>query len=172
MNKKGRKVETKKNIRQFSGFPSGTKKEEKVSKIEEKKKAWTIPNLKLFLGMLGLEKGGDRSTLINRLVDYLFEPTITKAVKVSGKKRVKSVVSKEKKVKTSKKSKKEVEVEDGAEEDDFKEDDEDEVEEGDKEEGDEEEVEEEGDNEEEGDKEEVKEEGDKDEGEEEGDKEE
>jgi hypothetical protein len=92
-NSSGRKAEAKKNLRNFSGFDKETNKEEKVAKLIEKKKQWTVSLTKSALGLFGLEKSGDREKLIDRLVTYLLEPTITltKGVSITPSKKRKSV---------------------------------------------------------------------------------
>jgi HMG (high mobility group) box len=70
----GKKLETKKNIRQFSGFPAGVNKDEKISKMTENKKKWTVSILKTSMELFGLEKSGTREELIARLIDYLMKP--------------------------------------------------------------------------------------------------
>ena len=66
--------------RLFSGFPDQNSKKEKLNKIIENKKKWTISLLKDALGLFGLEKGGIRDELASRLIDYLFNPSILKSV--------------------------------------------------------------------------------------------
>lgn len=99
----GKKTETKKNLRAFRGFPAESNLEERVSKLIEKKKIWTVALLKGALDLFGCEKGGDRDALCHRLVHYLASPENLK--KVSGSKR-KASSSKGGKRKKSKKSKK------------------------------------------------------------------
>jgi HMG (high mobility group) box len=70
----GKKLETKKNIRQFSGFPAGVNKDEKISKMTENKKKWTVGILKTCMELFGLEKSGTREELIVKLIDYLMKP--------------------------------------------------------------------------------------------------
>lgn len=82
----GKKTEIKKNLRAFSGFSSTAVRDDKKLKLLDKKKVWTVTLLKSVLGMLGLERGGDREDLANRLVDYLAAPSFTKAAKESGSK--------------------------------------------------------------------------------------
>lgn len=98
----GKKTDMKKNLRAFSGFAPG-QKEEKKTKVLEKKKIWTVSTLKTALGMFGLEKSGDREALVGRMIDYLAEPRFTKEASSGGKKR-KATASK-KGAKKSKKSK-------------------------------------------------------------------
>jgi protein DEK len=83
----GKKTEIKRNLRAFSGFPSTDVRDEKKLKLLDKKKVWTTSLLKSALGMLGLEKGGDREVLVNRLVDYLGAPKFTKKASDKSKKR-------------------------------------------------------------------------------------
>jgi hypothetical protein len=75
----GKKTEIKKNLRSFSGF-SEDQLNDKKSKVLEKKKFWTVSLLKSALGIIGLEKGGDREELVSRLITYLQKPTHTKKV--------------------------------------------------------------------------------------------
>mmetsp|Transcript_24984 Transcript_24984/g.50144 ORF Transcript_24984/g.50144 Transcript_24984/m.50144 type:complete len:289 (+) Transcript_24984:102-968(+) len=86
-NTAGKKTEIKKNLRSFSGFPSQEVRDDKKLKVLDKKKVWTTTALKGALGMIGLEKGGDREVLVNRLIDYLAEPSSTKKPRDSSKKR-------------------------------------------------------------------------------------
>ena len=89
-NNPGKKLETKKNLRAFNGFPESEDLEKKFAKVVEKKKLWTVSNLKVALGLFGLEKGGDREALCKRLVDYLAKPVAgkkTSATPSSSKKR-------------------------------------------------------------------------------------
>ncbi len=97
-NNPGKKLETKKNLRAFSGFSSDEKIEDKTEKLIEKKKLWTVTHLKTALGLFGLEKSGDRETLCKRLVEYLAKPEAGKsAPKKSAKKGTKSVAGKKRK---------------------------------------------------------------------------
>lgn len=83
----GRKLEAKKNLRKFSGFPVGTSKEEKIAEIM-KKSQWTSNLLGNILAALGMHRSGVRTDLVDRLVTFLMEPTSTKPVSSSvGKKR-------------------------------------------------------------------------------------
>jgi hypothetical protein len=105
-NSVGKKLETKKHLRQFSGFPEDAKIEEKRGKVLQAKTKWTVALLKDALGMFGLEKGGTREELAGRLVDYLAKPEAIKSGKpVSGAKRKRSS-TKGKKAKKSKGPKK------------------------------------------------------------------
>jgi hypothetical protein len=99
----GKKAETKKNIRQFKGFADGTSKEDKIAKVTENKKKWTVQALKDSLGLFGLEKSGTREELIVRLVEYLMKPTVTKDV--SELKSAKSAKGSKKKSSKKRKSK-------------------------------------------------------------------
>ena len=101
-NARGKRLEIKKNLRAFSGFPSAAVKEEKLEKVVDKKKVWNTTTLRTVVGMFGLEKGGDRDALVTRMMDYLAKPSFTKDAKASSKKR--KSVSKSKK--TNKKTRK------------------------------------------------------------------
>lgn len=81
----GKKAETKKHIRSFSGFPTGTVQGDKVSKIADNKKKWNVSLLKDALDLFGLEKGGVREDLVTRLVDYLAKPVVLKNTTSSGR---------------------------------------------------------------------------------------
>lgn len=98
-NRKGKRVETKKNIRIFNGFDSNTTKEELVEKITSKKQ-WSISILKDILELCGLEKSGNRTDLIDRLATYLLNPWIVRASSgksnTPGKRRISSSGSKKK----------------------------------------------------------------------------
>ena len=71
---KGKKLETKKNLRQFSGFAADVNTEEKMAKMVENKKKWTVAVLKTCMDLFGMEKSGTREELIGRLVSYLAKP--------------------------------------------------------------------------------------------------
>ena len=106
-NSVGRKAEIKKNLRSFSGFSSEASADERKAKTSEKKKQWTVSVLKSSLGMLGLERSGDRDVLINRLVAYLAAPHFTKdasAASVGTKRKASGKKTKSGKGKRSKKS--------------------------------------------------------------------
>ena len=74
----GRKFDAKKNIRLFSGFADDSAKGEKKSKVTENKKKWTVQLLKDAMSLFGLEKGGSRHELVDRLIDYLMLPSVLK----------------------------------------------------------------------------------------------
>lgn len=74
----GKKLEAKKNIRLFSGFADEKSKSEKLAKVIENKKKWTVQLIKDILGLFGLEKTGTRSDLVERMVDYLMAPSSIK----------------------------------------------------------------------------------------------
>lgn len=92
-NKIGKKIETKKHLRLFSGFEGENTQKEKLGKVLENKKKWTISLLKEALSLFGLEKGGTRDELANRLMDYIGKPEILKSLaeaessKTSGKRK-------------------------------------------------------------------------------------
>ena len=67
-NARGKRLEIKKNLRAFSGFPSAAVKEEKMEKVVDKKKVWNTTTLRTVVGMFGLEKGGDRDALVTKQV--------------------------------------------------------------------------------------------------------
>ena len=71
---KGKKLETKKNLRQFSGFAADVNTEEKTAKMIENKKKWTVSVLKSCMDLFGMEKSGTREELIARLVSFLAKP--------------------------------------------------------------------------------------------------
>jgi hypothetical protein len=73
-NSVGKKLETKKHLRAFSGFPKGQSTDDKRTKLLENKKKWTVSLLKDCLGLFGLEKSGSREELVDRLIGYLAEP--------------------------------------------------------------------------------------------------
>jgi len=83
----GKKTEIKKNIKLFSGFAADESAADKLSKVIEKKKVWTVAALKEALELFGLEKGGDREALAKRLIDYLSAPSVIIEVDGKGKKR-------------------------------------------------------------------------------------
>ena len=76
-NSVGKKAETKKHIRAFSGFAASVK-DDKLKKLLENKKKWTVSLLKEALHLFALPVGGTREELASRLIDYLQSPTITK----------------------------------------------------------------------------------------------
>jgi len=82
----GKKTEIKKNLRAFSGFSADTSVETVKTKVGDKKKLWTVSLLKTSLGLFGLERGGDRDTLVERLVDYIAEPAFTKTARAPKRK--------------------------------------------------------------------------------------
>ena len=71
---KGKKLETKKNLRLFSGFAADVNIEEKTAKMIENKKKWTVSVLKSSMELFGMEKSGTREELIARLVSFLAKP--------------------------------------------------------------------------------------------------
>jgi HMG (high mobility group) box len=73
-----KKLEGKKNIRMFNGFADEKTKIEKLSKVAENKKKWTVQLLKDVLGLFGMEKTGTRTELVEKLMDYLMSPTAIK----------------------------------------------------------------------------------------------
>lgn len=73
--------------------------EEKVKKMTEKKGVWTVHLLKGALGVFGLEKGGSREALIERLVSYVNCPSTAGK---SAKAKTKGKTTKKKGVKSSK----------------------------------------------------------------------
>jgi len=75
----GTKINRKKTIRAFNGFPAGTDLNGITERISGNKK-WTVTVLKDAATLFGLEKGGDRETLIGRLLNYLNKPLTLKAV--------------------------------------------------------------------------------------------
>ncbi len=75
----GTKLNRKKTIRVFNGFPAGTDLNGITDRISGNKK-WTVTMLKDAATLFGLEKGGDRETLIGRLVNYLNKPVTLKEV--------------------------------------------------------------------------------------------
>ncbi len=81
----GTKINRKKNVRAFNGFPAGTDLNGITAKVIANKK-WTVAALKDASQLCGLEKGGDRETIIGRLVGFLNKPTALKAPVVAKKK--------------------------------------------------------------------------------------
>jgi len=75
----GTKLNRKKTIRAFNGFPAGTDLNGVTDRISGNRK-WTVTVLKDAATLFGLEKGGDRETLIGRLVKYLNKPVTLKEV--------------------------------------------------------------------------------------------
>lgn len=69
----GAKLTRKKDIRAFNGYARGTDVGAIKTKVLENKK-WTVSVLKDACVLLGLEKGGDREQLVNRLFDFLVKP--------------------------------------------------------------------------------------------------
>lgn len=69
----GAKLTRKKDIRAFNGYAPGTDVNAIKTKVLENKK-WTVSVLKDACVLLGLEKGGDREQLVNRLFDFLVKP--------------------------------------------------------------------------------------------------
>lgn len=62
------------NRRLFSGFPSAAVIEDKKSKLREKRKFWTLDELKKALSVLDQPTSGHRDDLVDRLVDFLACP--------------------------------------------------------------------------------------------------
>jgi hypothetical protein len=96
-----KKFEFRRNIKKFSGFPIDvTSKEEKISKLTEKKSSWTVNRLKVVVDMCGLEKAGTRDELIAKLVDFMFCPSVAKVPvrkpPPSKKRQIEQVVHKKK----------------------------------------------------------------------------
>jgi hypothetical protein len=86
-NTPGKKSEIKKHFRIFNGFSKDMKTdklEEITEKVIEKKKLWTVTNLKTALSLFGCEKSGDREELAKRLISYLAKPEILKKAGSSG----------------------------------------------------------------------------------------
>lgn len=85
----GKKQEAKKNIRQFNGFLDEKSKTEKLAKVTENKKKYTVQLLKDIMSLFGLEKTGTRVDIIEKLMDYLMAPKVLKeespSVGVKGK---------------------------------------------------------------------------------------
>lgn len=74
----GKKHLWKSNVRKFSGFPERFTKADKISKLTEKNALWNVSRLKNVLEICGVDKMGTRDQLIERLVDFMFCPTILK----------------------------------------------------------------------------------------------
>ncbi|RYH14059.1 hypothetical protein EON65_34245 [archaeon] len=100
-NTPGRKTSAKHNLREFNGFGSDVNVKEKTEKVVENKKKWTVSLLKEALSLFGMERGGNREELCERLVEYLAHPRIVVA---PGKTKRRRSTSKSPK-KQSKKSK-------------------------------------------------------------------
>lgn len=62
------------NHRMFSGFPSAKVSEDKRSRLKEKRKFWTLEELRKALAMLDLPVSGPRDDLVDRLIDFLACP--------------------------------------------------------------------------------------------------
>ena len=92
----GPKMQRKKQLRQFKGFPAGSSMEEKL-KEKLSKSPWTVLCLKDLCKFFDLDwKAGDKDQLIERCVNFLMKPTATKmtsldALNESRKKKVKVV---------------------------------------------------------------------------------
>eukprot|EP00752_Nemacystus_decipiens_P014574 g12979.t1 len=69
----GKKTVRKKNIRSFSGFPEDDDKGARKNKLAQSKK-WTMPSLRDLCQLLGLDKSGDKTEVVDRLVDFLTSP--------------------------------------------------------------------------------------------------
>lgn len=106
----GKKADTKKNIRKFSGFPADTQKDDLIAKISAKKSIWTLSSLKALADMFNLEKGGSKDNLIERVVTFLMCPSLVEKSD-SSQKRPRSA-SKSPKAKRSKKSSKDEKTDD------------------------------------------------------------
>ena len=78
-NRVGKKHETKKHLRSFSGFPDLNDKKKYLEKVLDNKKKWTVALLKDSLGLFGLEKSGTREELVGRMIDYLAKPSVLKS---------------------------------------------------------------------------------------------
>jgi len=74
----GKKIDRKKQIRCFSGFAPGVK-DERLAKILENKKKWTVALLKECLSLVGVSQVGTREEIAAKLTDYLDSPTVTKS---------------------------------------------------------------------------------------------
>ncbi len=99
-NTPGKKLEVKKHLKLFSGFAKDAKIDEITEKVLDKKKLWTVSNLKSALGLFGLLQSGDREDLVNRLVEYLAKPEIVKGGAGGSKK--KATAGKKRKSKSTK----------------------------------------------------------------------
>ena len=80
----GKKLETKKHLRLFNGFADVNSKTEKLNKVLENKKRWTVALLKDTVGLFGLEKSGTRNEIAERLIDFLMSPSMPKSVRSSS----------------------------------------------------------------------------------------
>lgn len=69
----GKSSTRKKHLRCFNGFGPGKKKEKVFASIANSK-AWKVSCLREFCDFLDLSNDGDKDSLINRLVEFLFEP--------------------------------------------------------------------------------------------------
>lgn len=47
-----------------------------IAKVMEKKKFWTVANLKKALVLFGLERSGERDALVRRMVEYIAAPCL------------------------------------------------------------------------------------------------
>ena len=74
----GPKMQRKKQLRQFKGFPAGSSMEEKL-KEKLSKSPWTVLCLKDLCKFFDLDwKAGDKDQLMERCVNFLMKPTATK----------------------------------------------------------------------------------------------
>lgn len=82
--REGKKSERKKYLKKFSGFPEGSDPKKYID-IVTNRKSFTVSILKEILGLLGLEKGGTREDLIEKLVGYLSKPYAVKQASKESK---------------------------------------------------------------------------------------
>lgn len=69
----GKATEVKKNIRAFCGFPFD-KESPFFTKVSNSVERFNVTGLKFVCGLLGVERGGDKPAIKDRLVEFLMEP--------------------------------------------------------------------------------------------------
>ncbi|XP_029307722.1 protein DEK isoform X2 [Cottoperca gobio] len=105
----GKMAILKKNLRLFNGFPFDAESEQYTNKRERllKNSKFTKTKLKVVCGVLDLEKKGDQSDLVDRILTFLIAPNSGKRLPVKKKKRKskKKLLGDDSMVNTKKKSK-------------------------------------------------------------------
>eukprot|EP00904_Undaria_pinnatifida_P006203 jgi/Undpi1/2712/HiC_scaffold_14.g06090.m1 len=108
----GKKTVRKKNIRSFSGFDDNEDPAVRAARVKKLgvSKKWTVAALRDLCTLLGLEKGGDKSDVVDRIVSFLAspDPSASKGPVVKKPKAVKKRKSAGGKEKKAKKVKREV----------------------------------------------------------------
>lgn len=100
----GKKQDSKKNLRNFNGYPDLNNKENRLKKLIENKKKWVLSLLKEALNLFGLPVTGTREELAVKLNDYLHNPEIIKKEGEKKEKISKDSSSKKRKNPSSKSS--------------------------------------------------------------------